>query len=446
MTDNTSSLINELVQTAIQNGADAADVVFVSGTSLSVGVRNGATESLERSETCDLGLRVFCGRKSAIVSATALEPSRFQALADRAIAMARILPDDIFGGLAPDAETGPVLPDLSAFTDNAVPYAETLLDTARKAEEAAFAINGVTNSGGAGAGYGRTDITLATSAGFSGSWARTSYSTSVSVLAGNGTGMQRDYDYHSTVFHEDLDAPELLGRNAGQKAVARLNPGRPKTGTLSVIFDPRVATSILGHLAGAINGASVARGTSFLKNRMGEKIFSDSVTIIDDPTLRRGPASRPFDGEGVLTRPLTLVENGYLQTWLLDSRSARQLNLPGNGRAARGTSSPPSPSVTNLFFRPGTVTPSELMSDIREGIYITEMMGSSINPLTGDYSRGASGFMIRNGEIAEPVAEFTIASNLNDMFARVILANDLRFRSATSSPTLRIDNMSIAGI
>ena len=445
MSAQTLEKISDLVRRARTAGADAADAVFVSSTAIGAGVRNGVTEELERSETTDLGLRVFTGRKSAIVSTTTLDPSRFDGLVEQALAMARVLPEDRFAGLAPHALTGTLTTNTLDLTDTAEPDANALLVRAREGEEAALAVNGVTNSAGSSASWGRTDIALVTSQDFAGTYAPTRHSTSVCVLAGKDETMQRDYDYHGTVHLADLDNAAVLGRSAGEKAVARVNPVRPRTGRYPVVFHPRVANSFLGHFIGAINGSSIARGTSFLKEKLGQRLFAEGVTITDDPTRHRGLRSRPFDGEAMPVAPLELVRGGVLQTWILDTRSARHLGLESNGRAARGTSGPPSPSATNLSFGPGTLSPEELMADIKEGLFITEMMGSSINGLTGDYSRGASGFMIRDGQIAESAAEFTLAGNLLEIFASLTLANDLQFRFGTDAPTLRVEALSIAG-
>lgn len=446
MTPSYLDLACELVERARRKGADAADAVFSGSISLGVGVRNGVTEELERSETTDLGLRVFRGQRSAIVSTSTLDPAGFDTLIEQALAMAEVLPEDRYAGLASDVPLiGRVDKNALDLVDPLEPTTAELLARAREAENAARAVAGVTNSAGASASWGRGEVALATSAGVAGQYARTRHSVSMSALAGEGTGMQRDYDHHSTIFLSDLDAPDTIGTSAARKAVARLNPVRPRTGQFPILYAPRVAGSLLGHFIGAINGVGIARGTSFLKEKMGARIFPAGVTITDDPGRHRGLRSRPFDGEGVPGQTLHLVEDGILQNWLLDSRSARQLGLLTNGRASRGTASPPAPSCSNLFFEAGTASPDVLMADIQEGIYITEMMGSAINGITGDYSRGASGFMIRDGQIAEPVAEFTVAGNLLDMFARVQIANDLSFRFGTDSPTLRIDAMSIAG-
>jgi PmbA protein len=329
--------------------------------------------------------------------------------------------------------------------DPAEPTPDELATRAATAEQAAYAVQGVTNSEGAEAGYGRNEIVLVTSAGFAGRRIGTSHSISATALAGAGTDMQRDYDYHSTVYFADLDDPAAIGRSAGERAVARLHPTRPATARIPVLYDPRVAGSLLGHLAGAINGAGVARGTSFLKEKLHQRIFAPGIAIHDDPRRVRGLRSRTFDGEGTPTQARALIEDGVLTTWLLDSRSARQLGMTSTGHASRGTSSPPSPSTSNLYLAAGTLTPAALMADIRQGIYVTEMMGSAVNGVTGDYSRGAAGFMIRDGALAEPVAEVTVAGNLLDMFANMVAASDLVFRRGTDAPTVRIDGMTMAG-
>ena len=442
MTDYVSR-VSDLVRQARAAGADAADAVLVNGTSLSVASRQGKIEHLERSEGHDLGLRVFVGKRAAIVSSTSLEPAGFAALVERAVAMAKVVPEDRFAGLA-ETWAPPDTTELD-MADPAEPAPDVLAAHAAAAEEAAFSVHGVTNSEGAEAGYGRNEVVLVTSAGFAGRRVGTSHSISATALAGAGTQMQRDYDYHSTVYFADLDDPVKIGKSAGERAIARLNPTRPKTARIPVVYDPRVAGSLLGHLSGAINGAGVARGTSFLKDKLGQRIFAAGITIHDDPRRVRGLRSRTFDGEGTPTRARALIEDGVLTTWLLESRSARQLGMQPTGHAARGTSGPPSASSTNLYLAAGKQTPSELMADIKEGFYVTEMIGMGINGVTGDYSRGAAGFMIRDGALAEPVAEVTVAGNLIEMFAHLTAASDLVFRRGTDSPTVRIDGMTMAG-
>ncbi len=437
------NLLADLIAHARSAGADAADAVLVSGTSLSVQRRLGKTEHVERSEGQDLGLRVFLGQQAAIVSSSTVAPSSFKELAERAVAMARVVPEDPYSGLA-DTAAPPETVALD-LEDPSEPATEALVARAAAAEDAALAVPGITNSEGAEAGFGRTEVFLVTSAGFAGSLVRTSHSVSASAIAGAGTGMQRDFDYHSTVHLADLDDPTAIGRSAAERAIARLNPARPSTAKLPVIYDPRVAGGLLGHLAGAINGASVARGTSFLKDKLGQRIFAPGIAVRDDPRRIRGGRSRPFDGEGTPTASRALIDDGVLTTWLLDSRSARQLGLHSTGHASRGTGGPPSPSPTNLYLAAGSLTPAELMADIKLGLYVTELIGMGVNGVTGDYSRGAAGFMIRDGAIAEPVAEITIAGNLLEMFARLTPANDLRFRRGTDSPTVRVEGMTMAG-
>jgi PmbA protein len=435
--------LSDLIARARAAGADAADAVLIAGTSLSVARRLGKTEHVERSEGQDLGLRVFLGKRAAIVSATNVDPASFAALVERAVAMAKVVPEDPYAGLAETAAS-PDPQDLD-MEDPTEPSAEDLIARAAAAEEAALAVPGVTNTEGADAGFGRSEIYLVTSAGFAGRRSGSSHSISATALAGEGTGMQRDYDYDSKVYLADLDDPAAIGRSAAHRALSRLNPTRPKTAKMPVVYDPRVATSLLGHLTGAINGASIARGTSFLKEKLNRKIFASGIYVRDDPRRIRGPRSRVFDGEGTPTKAHALIEDGVLTTWLLDSRSARQLGMTSTGHASRGTSGPPSPSSSNLWLAAGTMTPAELMADIQIGVYVTELIGMGVNGITGDYSRGAAGFLIRDGNLAEPVAEITVAGHLLEMFANMTPANDLVFRRGTDSPTVRVDGMTMAG-
>ena len=436
-------LLADLLRYAKRAGADAADAVLLAGTSLSVQRRLGKTEHLERAEGRDLGLRVFVGQRSAMVSSSAVDPAGFADLAERAVAMAKVVPEDKFSGLAEEAAT-PKANGLD-LDDPAEPDAAQLIARAAAAEEAALAVHGVTNSEGAEAGYGRTEVVIVTSAGFAGHFWRSGHTVSATALAGAGTGMQRDYDFSSAVHLGDLENPESIGRTAGEKAVARLNPQRPKTGKLPVVFDPRVATSLVGHFAGAINGASVARGTTFLREKLGQRIFPADVAIIDDPLRRRGLRSRPFDGEGVPSRKHVVIDDGVLTTWLLDSRSARQLGLKTTGHAGRSVGGPPAPGASNLYLAAGKLTPAELMADIKLGLYVTELIGMGVNGVTGDYSRGAAGFMIRDGALAEPVAEITIAGTLQEIFSHLTPADDLRFRRGTDAPTVRVEGLTMAG-
>jgi PmbA protein len=434
----------DLVAAAKRAGADAADALLVQNASLSVSRRLGRIEQLERAEGFDLGLRVFIGKRQAIVSATDPDPKGFATLAERAVAMAKVVPEDPFGGLPdsfdPSRDPGPL--DLFDPTE---PSVEQLIERAAAAEDAALAVKGITNSEGADAGWGRVRIALAMSNGFAGSYARSSHSLSCTALAGTGTGMERDYEWSSVVHLSDLDDPATIGRRAAEKTLARLNPVRAKTARIPVVYDPRVSASLLGHLTSAINGAAVARGTSFLRDAMGTQVLPKGMVVRDDPTRRRGLRSRPFDGEGMAGGARALVDDGVLTSWVLDWRSARQLGLASTGHASRGTGGPPGPATTNLWLEPGTMTPAALMADIAEGLYVTDLIGMGVNGVTGDYSRGAAGFMIRNGQLAEAVSEITIAGHLKQMFLAMVAANDLTFRRGSDAPTIRVDGMTLAG-
>jgi PmbA protein len=437
-------LLHDLIARARHAGADAADAVLFEGTSLSHGRRLGKTEKLERSEGQDLGLRVFIGRQQAVVSSTDRSPKALAELVERAVAMARTVPEDPYSGIADPSEIAHEWPSLDML-DPEEPSAEVLIERARAAEEAALAVEGVTNSEGAEAGWGRSTVALAASNGFAGTYSGSSLGVSTSVIAGSGTGMERDYDFSSAIFAADLRDPVEVGKSAGERAVKRLGAKKMPTSRCPVVFDPRVARSFISHLLGAISGPSIARGTSFLKNRLGEHIFPEAITIIDDPHRHRGLRSKPFDGEGIANRRRAIIDKGVLTTWLLDLRSARQLGLKTTGHAARGTASPPSPAATNVWIEPGALSPKALISDIESGFYVTEMMGMGVNGVTGDYSRGAAGFWIDKGEIAFPVSEMTVAGNLKDIFAGIVVANDLEFKSGADSPTLRVDDLTVAG-
>jgi PmbA protein len=438
-----SDLAQRLVAAAKRAGADSSDAVAVRGVSLSVDVRDGTVEESQRSEGDDLGLRVFVGARQAVVSTNDIAAD-VDALAQRAVAMARIAPEDAFAGLADAGLLAKTFPDLDLL-DPQLPDVGRLEDLARRAEEAARAVKGVSKSDGASASAGIGGMVLVTSTGFHGAYLGSRHGMSVVAIAGEGTGMERDYDFSSTLHAADLDAPEKVGRSAGERAVKRLNPHKVATTKVPVVFDPRVANSIVGHLSSAVNGAAIARKTSFLKDKMGERIFSAGIRIVDDPLRLRGQRSRPFDGEGVAGRKLTLVEDGVLASWILDSTTARELKLATTGHASRGVSSPPSPSATNLYMEPGKLSPAELMADIKEGFYVTELIGSGASIVTGDYSRGAAGFWIENGQLTYAVSEVTIAGHLADIFKAVTPANDLTFRYGVNAPTLRIGELTVAG-
>ncbi len=439
-----AALLEELIRLAKAAGADAADALLVDSASLSVAMRLGNPESLERSEAGDLGLRVFVGRRMAVVSSTDRNPAMLRELAERAVAMAREVPEDPFCGIADPGAIARDWPDLD-LCDAAEPTAEELIAAARAAEDAARAVPGVTNSDGADASWGRTTLTLAASNGFVGGYRVGRRSLSVSVLAGSGTAMERDYDYHTAVYAADLDPPETIGRRAGERTVRKLGARKVKSRSVPVIYDPRVATTLMGHLVAAISGNAIARGVSFLKDRMGEAVFAPGITVVDDPFIRRGLRSKPFDGEGIQGKRRTIIADGTLTTWLMDLRSSRQLGLESTGHASRGTGGPPAPSPTNLYLAPGTLSPEELMADITEGFYVTSLMGQGVNGVTGDYSRGATGFWIENGKPAYPVSEVTVAGNLKDMYKRLTPASDLEFRHGIDSPTVRVDGMTVAG-
>ena len=433
------------IERARRAGADAGDAVYVGSASESVSVRLGKLEDVERSESESVGLRVFVGGASASIGSTDLGDAALDELASRAVAMARLAPADKFAGLAAEdlLLRGDALDlDLDDATERSPADLRSL---AEQAEDAARAIPGVTNSEGGGASAGRGLFALATSHGFSGAYAASSHNLSASVVAGEGSTMQRDYSWRSTRHATDLLGPEAIGQEAGERAVRRLNPGRVKSGPMPVVFDPRVANSLVGHLIGAMSGASIARRASFLLDRDGQKLFDSAITITDDPLLPRGMRSRPFDGEGLPTGPRKLVDAGHITGWLMDAAAARQLGATPTGHASRGSSGAPHVTSSNVVLQPGSLTPAELMADIADGVYVTELIGQGVNGVTGDYSRGASGFRIVNGELAGPIAEFTVAGHLIEMFAALTPANDLEIYRGIDSPTLRVDGMSVAG-
>lgn len=434
-----------LVERAKAAGADAADAIYLADGSESVQVRLGKLEDVERSESEHIGLRVFCGRRSASIGSTDLGDGALDELASRAVAMARLAPEDPYAGLAPEDRLLRAAPADLELADLAEPSPADLRVLAEAAEDAARAVPGVTNSEGAGASSGAAIMALATSHGFAGAYSGTSRGLSASVIAGEGAGMQRDYGWRTARHGADLPSPQYIGELAGKRAVARLNPGRLKSGPMPVIFDPRIGGSLVGHLTGAMSGAAIARRASFLLDREDDQLFDSAVVIADDPLRRRGLRSRPFDGEGLPVGPRNLVEAGKLTGWLMDSASARQLGLAPTGHASRGASGAPGVAVSNVHLAAGWASPAELMADIADGVYVTELIGQGVNGVTGDYSRGASGYRIVNGEIAGPVAEFTIAGNLIDMFKALTPANDLEWHRTINVPTIRVDGMTIAG-
>ncbi len=439
-----SDLAERLVASAKRAGADAADAVAVRSISLAIEVRDGAVEESERAEGDDLGLRVLVGRKQAVVSTNDLTADGISSLAGRAVAMAKAAPEDKYAGLADEALLAHKFPDLDLL-DPDLPSVGDLEQRARDAEQAGLAVKGVSKSGGASASAGIGGMVLVTSHGFHGAYLGSRHSLSMTAIAGEGTGMERDYDFSSTLHARDLESAEKVGRTAGERAVERLNPRKVTTRKVPVVFDPRVAGSLVSHLASAINGAAVARKTSFLKDKMGEQLFARGIRIVDDPLRVRGLRSRPFDGEGVAGKVMALVDDGVLRSWILDSATGRELGLATTGHAQRGVSSTPSPGATNLHLEPGKASPDELIADIKDGFYVTDLIGSGVNGVTGDYSRGASGFWIENGKRTYAVSEVTIASNLIDIFRGLTPANDLEFRYGVNAPTVRLEAMTIAG-
>ncbi|WP_366553786.1 TldD/PmbA family protein [Aquibaculum sediminis] len=439
-----TALVEQLVERAKAAGAEAADAILLRSTAISHAQRLGEVERLEREESLDLGLRVLIGRRQAMVSTTDHDADSLSALIERAVAMAKVVPEDRWCGLAEPEQLAHDHPDVES-NDPVEPSPEALIERARACEEAARAVPGITNSEGAEASWGSTRVSLAATNGFRGTYVGSRHSVGVSVLAGEGLEMQRDYDFSSTVFGTDLDDPSAVGRRAGERTVARLNPRKPRTAKLPVVLDPRMASGMLRSLIGAISGPAVARGTSFLKDKLGEAIFAPGIRIIDEPHRRRGLRSRPFDGEGLPTREQAIIDDGRLTTWLLDLASARQLGMAPTGHGSRGVSGPPGPSCSNVWLAPGSRSPQELIGEIEEGFYITEMIGMGVNPVTGDYSRGAGGFWIENGEITTPVSEATVAGNLLTMYAGLTPANDLDLRFGIDSPTVRIDGLTVAG-
>lgn len=447
MTQTLEELSQALLAAANAAGAEAADVVAVRGTSVSIDVRAGTLEHAERAEGVDLGLRVFLGQKQAVVSASDISATTMTEMAQRAVAMAREAPEDPFSGLAnPDQLSTDWDADVLELSDpTPEPDPAALESDARTAEAAAEAIDGVTQVQSASAAYGAQQVHMAATNGFSGGYARTTRSTSCVAISGTGTGMERDYDGDSRTFQSDLRSPQDIGTQAGQRAVERHGARKPATGTYPVLFDERISASLIGHLLGAVNGATVARGSSWLKDAVGEQVLPSHLSLSEDPHRPRAFGSRPFDGEGLPTHSRTIVDNGVLTGWTLDLASARKLGLQSTGNAARSASAPPSPTNWNIALTQGTQSRDDLIRDMGTGLLVTSMIGSTINPNTGDYSRGAAGFWVENGEIAYPVNECTIAGNLRDMLSRIIPGNDARTYLSRVVPSILIEGMALAG-
>ena len=438
----------ELVRLAEKAGADDCDVVVARGDSLSVNVRDGKVENNKRSEGDSVSLRVF--KDGQVASVDANQIANLEQLAERAVAMAKVSPKDPYQGLADknllsDAATITERAAMLDLYDDTLISVEELTEKAMSAEAAGLSVKGVEKSMGASAGWGRNGFVLATSQGFSGSYERSGFSVSASLLAGEGTAMERDYDYDSAVHLEDLKEASKIGLAAGERTVRRLSPKQVASGQYPIIFEPRTSSGLLGSFIGAISGSSVARKTSFLREQMNKTVANTAITILDDPHMKRKNGSKIFDGEGVDLEALDLVSAGTLNHWLLDCATARELELQTNGRAARAGAGT-TPSTTNCYMKPGTVSPQELYGGISDGLYVTETIGHGINMVTGDYSKGASGFWIENGEISYPVAGITIAGNLKDMMMNATPASDLEFKYGTNAPTLLVEGMTVGGL
>ena len=440
-----ADLLQDLVSAALRSGADAAEAAMAERRALSVTVRLGELEEVEREESRDLGLRVFVGKRQAVVSGSDLSPGARAKLVERAVAMARVAPEDPYAGFAPQDRlaSGPT-PDLDLY-DPSEFSAETLEDRARHAEDVARGVEGVTNTDGASASWSSGSWGLATSHGFHGGVEASSFSLSASAIAGQGAGMERGGEGRAARHAEDLPSPDFIGREAGRRAVDRVGARKIASCTAPVIFENRQATSLLGPLVGGISGPAVARGVSFLKDKLGQQLFSPAVTVLDDPLRLRGLGSSAFDDEGVAATPRALIQDGVLTTWLLNSASARQLGLETTGHASRGLAGPPGVSTHNLTLQPGETSLEELMREAGAGLLITSMFGPSLNANTGDWSAGVSGFWFEGGAIAYPVTEITVAGNLLDIYARMVPGSDLEIRGSTNSPSVLVDALAIAG-
>lgn len=447
MSVNLETLTQQLLDAARKAGADTADALAVSGTSVSIDVLKGKLEHAERAEGIDIGLRVMVGKRQANVSASDISAATIAAMAERAVAMAKEAPEDPTTGLADPRQLARDW-DLAALEledPAAEPAPAALEEDARRAEAAALAVAGVSQVQSTSAGYGRRQIHLAATNGFSGGYARTDRALSLAAIAGTGADMERDYNGESRIWQADLPSPEEIGQLAGERAAARFGASQPPTGSFPVLFDERVSSSLIGHLLMAINGSSIVRGSSFLRDKLGKQVLPESLSLIEDPHRPRISGSRPFDGEGLATQARKIVENGILSGWTLDLATARKLGLQSTANAARGTSAPPSPSISNVTLTPGTASREDLIRDMGTGLIVTSLIGSTVNPNTGDYSRGASGFWVENGEIVRPVNECTIAGNLIDMLLRIIPANDAEPHHSRQVPSLLVEGLTLAG-
>lgn len=437
----------KMLDAAKRAGAEAADAIVIKGDSLSIEVANGALEHAERAEGIDLGLRVLIGQRSAVVSVSDGSDGTIAVMAERAVAMAKAAPEDPYIGLAL-AEQLATGWDVQALelADPAEPASpEALKDMALEAEAAALNVSGVSKVDSAGGSYSASSIHLATSNGFSGGYGRTSTGLYCTAISGDGLEMERDYKGDSRVFAADMMSAGEVGRIAGERAVALIGASQPPTGAFPVLFDERVSSTLIGHLMAAINGRSVARGVSWLKEALGERVLPKGMDLVEDPFRTRVSGSKPFDGEGLATARRAWVEDGVLTGWVLDLASSRQLGMQSTGNAARGAGSAPSPSVGNLTLSAGEKSRDELIKEMGTGLIVTSMIGSSVNPNTGEYSRGASGFWVENGEIARPVNECTVAGNLREMLGGMVAANDGEAHLSRVVPSLLVEGLTIAG-
>ena len=441
------ALTQALLQAARAAGADQADAMAVRAQSVSVAVRGGTLEQAERSEGTDIGLRVFVGQRLANVSTSDTSTATIREMAERAVAMAKEAPVDPYAGpAAPEQLARDWNVDALELSDPApAPTPEQLQEDAARIEAAALAVEGVSQVQSADAGYAFQEVHLAASNGFEGGYARTDRGLSGVAIAGTGAGMERDYDSDSRIFQSDLRSAEDIGTEAGHRALMRLDARKPPTGTYPVLFDERVSATLIGHLLGAINGAAIARGGSWLRDAMGTPVLPDGLSIIEDPHRPRTTRSRPFDAEGLPTAKREIVTDGVLQGWTLDLASARKLGLTPTGNASRNTSSGPSPSTWNISLTQGSASRADLIRDMGTGLLVTSMIGSTINPNTGDYSRGAAGLWVENGEITHAINECTIAGNLRDMLRAIVPANDARTHLARVVPSLLVPGMTLAG-
>ncbi len=436
--------LDRLLSKAHHFGADSADALATHGRSLHVTVRGGEMEDVDNSEGQDVGLRVLIGRRQACVSSSDLSETALDQLAERAVAMAKLAPEDPYCGLADNQYLEKRPPDLQLFDPTDMTPSE-LMSRALDIEKAALSIKGVKQAEGSTADFSQSSVYFQTSNGFEGGWLSSRHGLSAMAIAEKDGQMERDYDMQGQRWLADLQTPESVGICAGERAIQRIGSQQMKSGTMPVMFDRRVSGSLVSAILGAINGNAIARGTSFLKDSMTHQISTEAITLIDDPLIQRGHASRPWDGEGVIVKPLKLIDQGVLKGWLLNCSSARKLGLKTTGHATRGIGAPPGIGSSNAYIQAGTKTPAELIKTIETGLWITDMFGPSLNNNTGDYSVGVSGFRIQNGTSSYPVNEITVAGNLLDMLKVMTPANDLIFDASTVAPSLLIDSMTVAG-